>query len=617
MTNFEELGLKPEILQSIQELGFEKPMPVQAEVIPVLLDADTDMVALAQTGTGKTAAFGLPLINKFDFSTKHTEAIILSPTRELCVQIANDLKKFSKYVEGASVAPVYGGASIDAQIRVLKKGVKIIVGTPGRTLDLIKRKVIDLSKVRYVVLDEADEMLNMGFQDELNGILEVTPKDKHTLLFSATMPREVEHIANGYMHNPVRITIGTRNAGSENVQHYYYLVHAKDRYLALKRIADYYPNIYAIIFCRTKKETQEVADMLIKDNYNADALHGDLSQAQRDHVMSRFRHKNLQMLVATDVAARGLDVNNLTHVINYNMPDELEQYTHRSGRTGRADKSGISIAIINLKEKFKIRHIEKAINKKFEQAQIPTGKEVCQKQLFHMIDKIETVEDNAAIEPFLETIYKKLSWLDREELIKRFVSIEFNRFLEYYRNAPDLNVTEERNESHRNEGGKTRRERERDRARKDCEFARIFINYGRKQGAVPQRIIRIINDTVGIREMEIGHIDIMDSFSFIDIEKSYVNEFLKAFGKRKDSRYVVEEAQPKSSRGRGEGRKGERDSSDRNERSDRKPRGERSSKGESKRKSDNGGYQSKNDSKTSWNKKSSKSDRRESKGRRR
>jgi ATP-dependent RNA helicase DeaD len=519
---FETIGLKPELVKAVGDLGFENMMPVQAEAIPLLLEKDCDLIALAQTGTGKTAAFGLPLIQKLDLTNKNTEGLIICPTRELCIQIANDLKKYSKYLEACEVIPVYGGASIEMQIRNLKKGAKIIVATPGRMNDLIQRGKVKLSSVRYVVLDEADEMLNMGFKEDLDAILDQTPASRNTWLFSATMPNEVEEIANNYQDSPERIQIGSRNQGSNNVRHFYYLVHAKDRYLALKRIADYYPDIYAIIFCRTKVETQEVADMLIRDGYNADSLHGDLSQAQRDHVMSRFRLRNIQMLVATDVAARGLDVSNLTHVINYNLPDELEQYVHRSGRTGRADKQGISIAILNLKEKYKIKNIEKLIKKTFEKAEIPTGKQVCRKQLFNMINKVEqTVVDEEEIGDFLPEIVAKLSWLDREELIKKFVSLEFNRFLDYYKGAPDLNVDDTKPEK------KDKKKVEKNSLKKGKgEFTRMFISLGRRDKIVPQRIIAMINDAMPQERVEIGKIDIMDNFSYIEVGSAWVEDLM-------------------------------------------------------------------------------------------
>lgn len=526
MTKFTDLGLKEEILKGISELGFEEAMPVQAEVIPVVLESKSDIVALAQTGTGKTAAFGLPIVEQIDVSKKYPQALILSPTRELCVQIAKDLMAYSKYVGGLKVLPIYGGASIDAQIRGLKMGTHIIVATPGRMLDLIGRKKADISNVQTVVLDESDEMLNMGFRDDLNEILESVPKERRTLLFSATMPKEVAAIARKYMTNPKEITIGRKNSGAESVKHMYYLVQARDRYSALKRIADMNPNVYAIVFCRTRMETKEVAEKLIRDGYPADALHGDLSQPQRDHVMSRFRNKSLQMLVATDVAARGLDVNDLTHVINFNLPDDIEAYTHRSGRTGRAGKSGISIAIIHLREKYRIREIEKNINKTFEKETIPTGKEVCEKQLFHFIDKMENVEINHdQIEGFLPAINEKLESLDKEEIIKRFVSLEFNRFLEYYKNASDLNVPDERDSGGR-DGGRRDRDRGGRRSERDKDFKRFFINVGNNHGLNPQRLMGLVNEATRDNNIPIGRIDVMKSFSFFEVDKQFTDKIL-------------------------------------------------------------------------------------------
>ncbi len=520
MTKFADLGIQEDILKGINELGFEEAMPVQKEVLPVLLETNSDIVALAQTGTGKTAAFGLPIVQQVSIKDKFPQALILSPTRELCVQIAKDLMAYSKYMNGLKVLPVYGGANIDAQIRGLRMGAHVIVATPGRMLDLIKRKKADISNVNTVVLDEADEMLNMGFRDDLNEILESVPDQRRTLLFSATMPKEVAAIAKNYMSSPKEITVGKKNAGAENVKHLFYLVHARDRYLALKRIADVNPDIYAIVFCRTRMETKEVAERLIKDGYSADALHGDLSQAQRDHVMSRFRHKNIQMLVATDVAARGLDVNDLTHVINYNLPDDNEAYTHRSGRTGRAGKAGVSIAIVHLREKYRIKEIEKKINKNFEKAEIPTGNEVCQKQLFHLIDKMEHVEvDHEQINGFLPEIYKKLEWLDKEDLIKRFVSLEFNRFLEYYKNAPDLNVPDEKDFKQQGKDKGKRRGSNQD-------FNRLFINVGKNHGLNAQRLMGLVNESTRDRNIPIGKIDIMKSFSFFEIDKQYTDKVL-------------------------------------------------------------------------------------------
>jgi ATP-dependent RNA helicase DeaD len=438
---FKELRIDKRILKAITEMGFETPMPVQQEVIPFLLQDTRDLVALAHTGTGKTAAFGIPIVQKVDQASSKTQALILAPTRELCLQITDDLNHFAKHMGGLNIVPIYGGASILTQITQVSSGAQIIVATPGRMLDMLKRRKVDVSAIRWLVLDEADEMLNMGFKEDLDAILSGTPGNKRVLLFSATMAQEIEGIAQSYMNKPVAVTVGIKNTGAENVRHQYYVVHAKDRYSALKRIADYYPDIYSIIFCRTKIETQEIADSLIKDGYNADALHGDLSQPQRDSVMNRFRSRNLQMLVATDVAARGIDVVDLSHIINYNLPDDNEYYTHRSGRTGRAGKSGISIVIVNLKEIFRIKQIERQIRKKFEQVKIPTGSEVCEKQLYHLVDKVKNTEiQHQGIDAFLPAVYEKLKGISREEIIQQFVSAEFNRFLSYYRNAPDINV---------------------------------------------------------------------------------------------------------------------------------------------------------------------------------
>lgn len=512
---FEELGLEQKILKAIEEQGFQTPMPVQEEVIPHLLtEGCGDIVALAQTGTGKTAAFGLPIIQNVDSKTKHTQFLILSPTRELCLQIADDLSGFAKYKEEIKIAAVFGGASIDRQIQLVKKGAHIISATPGRLLDMINRKIVKIDKVKTVILDEADEMLNMGFREDLELILKETPAEKNTLLFSATMPKEVAAIANNYMKNPLEITIGKKNAGAENVNHICYLVHSKDRYLALKRIVDFHPDIYGIVFCRTRIETQEVAEALMKDGYNAEPLHGDLSQIQRDKVMAKFRIKNVSLLVATDVAARGLDVDNLTHIINYNLPEELEIYTHRSGRTGRAGKAGTSIMIASIKEKHKIGQIEKKLGKKFSFQSIPAGREICEKQLFHLIDKMEKVEvDDLKINSFLPQIYKKLEWLDREELIKKFVSVEFNRFLDYYQNAPELNIKT---------GIK-------DHEHSDVEFTRFYINLGAMDNLKPQTLIGLINDYTDIRTIDIGQIEILRNFSFFEADSDYQEVILQSF----------------------------------------------------------------------------------------
>jgi len=576
MNNFEELNLNENLISAITELGFEKPTPIQELVIPVLLDSERDLVGLAQTGTGKTAAFGLPMIQKVVTENKHTQGLILSPTRELCIQIAKDLKAYSKNMKGIKVTAVYGGSSIETQINELQKGVHIVVGTPGRTLDLIKRKRLKVGSIDVVVLDEADEMLSMGFKEDLDAILAGTPNEKQTLLFSATMPAEISRIARKFMNDPVELSAGNKNIAAENVKHVYYEVQARDRYEALKRIADVNPKIYGIVFCRTRRETKEIADKLINDGYNADALHGDLSQAQRDSVMNKFRSKHLQILVATDVAARGLDVNDLTHVINFNLPDENEIYIHRSGRTGRAGKSGISLSILHMREKHKLRAVEKIIGKKFEKLLVPSGKDICGKQLFSLIEKVEQVEiDESQIEPFMDVIYKKLEWLSREDLIKKFVSVEFNRFLAYYKNAKDLNKIDSRNErgdrrdrgdrrgdrgerrerGERGErGGRKERgdRRERRDGRAEENFSRFFINVGSTDKLNPASLIGLINDNTKEKSIDIGRIEIMKNFSFFEVDSAYEGKVLKSF---KDTMYndikvVTELANPKQSNSR-------------------------------------------------------------------
>ena len=542
MLIFNTMGLSPDLLKGIEELGFEKPTPIQEKILPIFFEKENDIVGLAQTGTGKTAAFGLPIIEQIDIGNKSVQALILSPTRELCIQISKDLRNYSKFIKGLQVVPVYGGASIDTQIKALKKGVHIIVATPGRMLDLINRKVAKIGNVKTVVLDEADEMLNMGFRDDLDSILEKTPGIKRTLLFSATMPKDVARIAKDYMNSPIEITVGTQNAGAENIRHIYYQVHAHNRYLALKRIADINPNIYGIVFCRTRRETKDVADKLIKDGYNADAIHGDLSQSQRDHVMKRFREKTLQMLVATDVAARGIDVNDISHIINYNLPEDNEVYTHRSGRTGRAGKSGVSIAIVNYREKSRIPQIEKNIRKNFERLPVPGGAEICQKQLFKLIDRMEKVEvDEAQIAPFMDTVNKKLEWLSKEQIIKHFVSLEFNRFLEYYKNAPDLNEKADNKPDKRdNRDNRDTPNRRNERGHNDRHGrrgkngnTRFFINIGKKDGVIPVNIIGMINDNTKDRDINIGAIDIKDSFSFFEVGEKYTSKILTSFNDSK------------------------------------------------------------------------------------
>ena len=561
MKTFEELGVSPEIRKAIEEMGYENPMPVQEEVIPYLLGEGNDVVALAQTGTGKTAAFGLPLIQKINVKNRVPQALILCPTRELCLQIAGDLNDYSKYIDGLKVLPVYGGSSIESQIRMLKSGVHIIVATPGRLIDLMERKVAKLDTIGNVVMDEADEMLNMGFTDSINSILEKVPEDRNTLMFSATMSPEISRISKQYLRNAKEITIGTKNEGSKNVNHIAYVVHAKDKYAALKRIADYYPQIYGIIFCRTRKETQEIADKLIQDGYNADSFHGELSQAQRDLVMQKFRQRHLQLLVATDVAARGLDVNDLTHVINYGLPDDTESYTHRSGRTGRAGKKGISIAIINLRERGKMREIERIINKKFIVGEMPTGKQICEQQLIKLIDDIEKVKVNEEeIESFLPGIYRKLEWLSKEDLIKRVVSMEFNRFLEYYSNAPEIEtptVTDRRGEREpreRKEHGSSREKTER---KAEKGYTRLFLNLGKTDGFYANQIIELINRNMQKQRTTIGRIDLMQNFSFFEVAEKQANDVISALNKvnLNGRKVVVEVAGENSGKSDNGGRK--------------------------------------------------------------
>lgn len=522
MSLFKDSGLSPEILKAIDEMGFIEPTPIQAKTIPFLHESTGDMVALAQTGTGKTAAFGLPILNLANMKTKEVQAVILCPTRELCIQIAKDLENFSKYIKGFRVVSVYGGAPIFNQIKALKKGAQVVVGTPGRTLDLIKRKELNISSIQWMVFDEADEMLNMGFKDDLDAILAGTPKEKQTLLFSATMPKEIIEISRKYMSDAKQIEVGKRNEGAQNVEHHFYVAHARDRYLVLKRLADMHPNIYGIVFCRTRQETKDIAAKLINDGYNADALHGDLSQAQRDHVMDKFRANQLHLLIATDVAARGLDVNNLTHVINYNLPDDPEVYIHRSGRTGRAGKSGISIAIVHTRELRKIKDVERMSKKTFHRKRIPDGKEICQKQLFNLIDKVERVDvQDSQIDEFLPVILKKLEWLDRDSLIKHFVSVEFNRFLEYYKDAPDLNVEEK---------SKPKKEKSKSKSKgQPISYSRFFINVGSSSNLTVPKMIGLINDNMHSRGIEIGKIDIMKKFSFFEIDSDYESDVIKNF----------------------------------------------------------------------------------------
>ncbi len=516
------MGVSEEIRRAIEELGFEQPMPVQEEVIPYLLGNRNDVIALAQTGTGKTAAFGIPILQRTDSRVRQTQAIVLSPTRELCLQIADDLKDFSKYMDGIHIVPVYGGTSIENQIRALKKGAQIIVATPGRLIDLMHRGVAKLEAVKNVVLDEADEMLNMGFSESIDEILAGVPKDRNTLLFSATMSREIEKIARNYLTDPKEIVVGSRNEGAEHVNHIYYMVNAKDKYLALKRIVDFYPKIFAIIFCRTKRETQEIADKLIHDGYNAESLHGDLSQAQRDLTMQKFRQHLTQLLVATDVAARGLDVDDLTHVINYGLPDDIESYTHRSGRTGRAGKKGTSISIVHTREKSKIRAIEKTIGKDFVQAEIPSAEEICKKQLYKVMDQIvKTDVNDEEIAPFMDDINRYFEYIDKEDVIKKIVSLEFGKFLAYYADAPEIGKPESRSERKKKE----RTSDERKRTHKaEPGYRRLFINLGKADGFYPGELMQFVNRNMRGGRQEIGAIDLMSKMSYFEVpEKDAVN----------------------------------------------------------------------------------------------
>ncbi|MCK5686955.1 DEAD/DEAH box helicase [bacterium] len=554
MSDFNTYGFSKELLRGIEELGFEKPTPIQEKAIPYLMESTSDLIGQAQTGTGKTAAFGLPIIQKSDLESKKVQTLILCPTRELCIQLSKDLQNFSKYIKGFKVVPIYGGASIDTQLRELRKKPQVVVGTPGRTLDMIKRRKLIINDVKWLVLDEADEMLSMGFKDELDGILENTPEDKQTLLFSATMPHEIKRIIGTYMHEPFEIKVGKVNKGADNVEHYFYMVNARDRFEALKRIADANPNIYGIVFCRTRAETKDVAEKLIEQKYNADALHGDMSQFMRDQVMNRFRTKHLQILVATDVAARGLDVDDLTHIINYNLPDSLDIYIHRSGRTGRAGKKGVSVTIVHSREQHKIRLLEKKVGKKIERRMVPGGNEICEKQLYKLIDKIGNVEvDEDMIAKYLPTIYEKFESLSKEELIKHFVSIEFNYFLDKYKKARDLNTIKSsggrdrgRDRGRGRDGGRDRgrdggrdrgrdggRDRGRDggknfQNRDGVDFAQVRIDVGSSGGMRPAMVLELINTQLKKKNVEIGRIDIRRDHTKVEIDKKYEKELLSA-----------------------------------------------------------------------------------------
>ncbi len=523
MTKFEALGLNKALLDAVADMGFETPSEVQEKAIPILLESDTDLVALAQTGTGKTAAFGFPLIQKLDSNSRTTQGLILSPTRELCLQITNEMQAYSKYVKGVNTVAIYGGASITDQARQIKRGAQIVVATPGRMKDMIGRGLVDISKIDYCILDEADEMLNMGFYEDIKDILSNTPNEKSTWLFSATMPKEVSKIAKKFMHNPVEITVGTRNAGISTVNHEYYVVGGRDRYPALKRLADANPDIFSVVFCRTKRDTQRVAEKLIEDGYNAGALHGDLSQNQRDLVMNSFRKKQIQMLVATDVAARGIDVDDITHVINYQLPDEIEVYTHRSGRTGRAGKSGISMVIVTRSEIRKIKSIEKKIQQNFNQKTIPTGIEICETQLYHLANKIKETKINKDVDNYLPAINEVLEGIDREELIKKIVSVEFTRFSNYYNKTKDLNVADSR------ESKSSRGDRERSSAPSSNGSVRYFINVGEKDGYDWMTLKDFLRDTLSLGQEDVYKVDTKDSFSFFNTEAEHTEQILKFF----------------------------------------------------------------------------------------
>ena len=533
--NFTDLGIQDDILRGLEALGYKTPTPVQAKVIPLLLQQSGDLIALAQTGTGKTAAYGVPLIQHCTPRGKKLQSLVLCPTRELCVQVAEDMRHFSKSVSGVTVLPVYGGADIVRQMQGLRRGVQILVATPGRLLDLMRRGAVDLSSIRHLVLDEADEMLNMGFQEELNQILATTSEEKDTLLFSATMFSEVARIADKYMNKPKRVQIGLANAGAEGVDHVYYMVQARDRYQALKRIADQNPGVYALVFCRTRADTQEVAERLIQDGYNADALHGDLSQAKRDQVMKKFRNRTLQLLVATDVAARGLDVNDLTHVINFQLPDDLTTYTHRSGRTGRAGKKGVSISIIHLRERYRVMQLQSRLKRTFERGTLPSGREICEIQLMHLSDNFEKTEvDESGVAPFMEAVLSKLEHMDREDIIRHLVSFEFQRFIDYYRNAPDLNVKAADRHDRRSSGSaRAGRSDRRDPGRKpptgSGRFVPLMLNVGSADGVNPARLIGQINDVTGMRNISIGKINLRAHSTMLEADARYVEQVVDAF----------------------------------------------------------------------------------------
>ncbi|MAB48823.1 MAG: ATP-dependent RNA helicase [Flavobacteriaceae bacterium] len=562
MSTFKQLGLNEDLLNAISDLGFETPSEVQQKAIPVLLEEERDLVALAQTGTGKTAAFGFPMLQKIDVNSRTTQGLILSPTRELCLQITNELKLYGKYCKGLNVVAIYGGASVTDQAKQIKKGAQIVVATPGRMKDMISRNLVDISKIQYSVLDEADEMLNMGFYEDITEILAHTPTDKSTWLFSATMPKEVATIAKDFMYDPIEITVGNKNESTSNVSHEYYLVNGRDRYLALKRLADANPDIFSVIFCRTKRDTQKIAEKLIEDGYSAGALHGDLSQNQRDLVMKSFRNKQIQMLVATDVAARGIDVDDITHVINYQLPDEIETYTHRSGRTGRAGKTGVSMVIVAKSEVRKIKSIERIIKRQFEKKDIPSGMEICEVQLMSLAKKIHNTEVNHEIDKYLDSINELFEDTERDELIKKFFSVEFTRFFNYYKNSKDLSVSDSGNSSSSNDEG-----------RSSGNDTRYFINVGRKDGYNWMSLKDFLKEVLELGRDDVFKVDVKDSFSFFNTEKENEEKVLAFFTDFKyNGRFVnveVSENKGRSGGGRRDrGRGGKRKGNDR-------PRGEK------------------------------------------
>jgi len=565
MNTFQNLGLNEDLLKAITDMGFEKPSEVQDKAIPILLEQDTDLVALAQTGTGKTAAFGFPMLQKIDINSRTTQGLILSPTRELCLQITNELKLYGKHCKGLNVTAIYGGASITDQAREVKRGTQVIVATPGRMKDMISRRLVDITKIEYAVLDEADEMLNMGFKEDITEILSHTPNDKNTWLFSATMPKEVARIAKKFMHSPQEITVGHKNEGSKNVSHEYFLVNSRDRYQALKRLADANPDIFSVIFCRTKRDTQKVAENLIEDGYSAGAIHGDLSQNQRDIVMKQFRTKQIQMLVATDVAARGIDVDNITHVINYQLPDEIETYTHRSGRTGRAGKTGVSMVIVSKSEVRKIKSIERIIKKQFEKKEIPSGMEICEVQLMSLANKIHQTEINHEIDPYLASINQLFEESTKDELIKKFFSVEFTRFFNYYQKAKDLNISAEHSSSR--DGGR----------KSNNNAARYFINVGEKDGFDWMKLKDFLKDNLGLGRDDVFKVDVKETFSFFNTEKEHQERVLEFFTDFKENgRFVnVEITENRGGRGRDRGRRrdGRKGGGDRKRRSSHRGQG--------------------------------------------